>query len=103
MILGMDPWVFLAWIGTILAAIACVIYGLYDYFVIDKKSKSPDSKKTKKKEDKQMDVIFFILFMALFTGVFAILGYFGFKKTKTAEDYYVAGRGMGAIVLWNVF
>jgi len=46
-----------------------------------------------------MDVIFFALFMALFAGVFAFLGYLGYKKTKTAEDYYVAGRKMGPIVV----
>ena len=33
MILGMDPWVFTAWIGTILAAVACVLYGIYDQFL----------------------------------------------------------------------
>ena len=29
LILGMDIWVFAAWILTILAAISCVLYGLY--------------------------------------------------------------------------
>jgi SSS family solute:Na+ symporter len=46
-----------------------------------------------------MDVIFFALFMALFAGIFAFLGYLGYKKTKTAEDYFVAGRKMGPIVV----
>jgi SSS family solute:Na+ symporter len=46
-----------------------------------------------------MDVIFFAIFMALFAGIFAFLGYLGYKKTKTAEDYYVAGRKMGPIVI----
>ncbi|MCJ2513025.1 MAG: sodium/solute symporter [Candidatus Thermoplasmatota archaeon] len=46
-----------------------------------------------------MDVLFFAIFMALFAGVFAFLGYLGYKKTKTAEDYYVAGRKMGPIVI----
>ena len=46
-----------------------------------------------------MDVIFFAIFMALFAGVFSFIGYLGYKKTKTAEDYYVAGRKMGAIVI----
>jgi len=46
-----------------------------------------------------MDVIFFAIFMALFAGVFTFLGYLGFKKTKTADDYYVAGRKMGALVI----
>ena len=33
MILGMDTLVFTAWIGTILAAAFCVIYGIYHEFV----------------------------------------------------------------------
>ena len=43
MILGMDLGVFLAWILTILAAIACVLYGLYyEYFKKPEKvKKSP--------------------------------------------------------------
>jgi SSS family solute:Na+ symporter len=31
--------------------------------------------------------------------MFTFLGYLGYKKTKTAEDYFVAGRKMGAIVI----
>jgi len=46
-----------------------------------------------------MDMIFFAVFMALFAAVFSFLGYLGYKKTKTAEDYYVAGRKMGPIVV----
>lgn len=46
-----------------------------------------------------MDIILFVVFMALFIAVFAYLGYLGYKKTKTAEDYYVAGRRMGPIVI----
>ena len=46
-----------------------------------------------------MDIYLFIIFMALFAGVFSFIGYMGYKKTKTAEDYYVAGRKMGAIVI----
>ena len=46
-----------------------------------------------------MDVIFFAIFMALFAIIFSFLGYLGYKKTKTAEDYYVAGRKMGALVI----
>ncbi len=37
LILGMDPFVFIAWIGTILTAIFCVVYGIYYEFI--KKSK----------------------------------------------------------------
>ncbi|MBN1280480.1 MAG: hypothetical protein JXA00_02410 [Candidatus Thermoplasmatota archaeon] len=29
MILGMDVGVFIAWIGTILAAVLCILYGVY--------------------------------------------------------------------------
>ena len=46
-----------------------------------------------------MDVALFAVSMALFAGVFTFLGYLGFKKTKTADDYYVAGRKMGALVI----
>jgi len=46
-----------------------------------------------------MDMIFFVVFMAVFAGMFTLLGYLGYKKTKTAEDYFVAGRKMGAIVI----
>ena len=53
----------------------------------------------KKGQNKMEDVIFFVIFMALFAGVFSFLGYLGYKKTKTAEDYYVAGRKMGALVI----
>ena len=46
-----------------------------------------------------MDVALFAVAMAIFAAVFTFLGYLGFKKTKTAEDYYVAGRKMGPIVI----
>jgi len=46
-----------------------------------------------------MDMIYFIVFMALFAGLFGIIGFFGYKKTKTAEDYFVAGRKMGSIII----
>ena len=46
-----------------------------------------------------MDIALFTVSLALFAGVFAFLGYLGFKKTKTAEDYFVAGRKMGPIVI----
>lgn len=46
-----------------------------------------------------MDIFFFIIFMALFVVLFGIIGFFGYKKTKTAEDYFVAGRKMGSIVI----
>ncbi|MBN1861600.1 MAG: sodium/solute symporter [Candidatus Thermoplasmatota archaeon] len=46
-----------------------------------------------------MDIIFFIITMALFASVFIFLGYLGYRKTKTAEDYFVAGRKMGALII----
>ncbi len=33
MIFGMDPWVFTAWLGTILSSILCLVYGLYHEYV----------------------------------------------------------------------
>jgi SSS family solute:Na+ symporter len=46
-----------------------------------------------------MDMVFFVLLMALFAAVFIFLGYLGYKKTKTAEDYFVAGRTMGSLII----
>ena len=43
------------------------------------------------------NTLLFIIFMALYSAVFGVLGYLGYKKTKTAEDYFVAGRKMGSI------
>ena len=49
-ILGMDIGVFIAWILTILAAVLCVLYGIYCYV---KKSdlKIPNKKKQKNKKE----------------------------------------------------
>ena len=46
-----------------------------------------------------MDIYLFAVSMAIFAGVFTFLGYLGYKKTKTAEDYYIAGRRMGPIII----
>ena len=46
-----------------------------------------------------MEAASFIVFMALFAAVYIILGYIGYRKTKTAEDYFVAGRKMGGLVI----
>ena len=51
-ILGMDTWVFLAWIGTILMALFCVIYGIY-YEYFKKSNKKKSSKKKIEKKDKK--------------------------------------------------
>ena len=49
LILGMDPWVFLAWIGTIIMAIFCVLYGIYyEYLKKPEKKESPKKKRGKK-------------------------------------------------------
>ena len=50
MILGMDIWVFMAWILTILSALICVLYGIYNWFV-NKKNKN--NIETKNKSIKQ--------------------------------------------------
>ena len=58
LILGMDPYVFIAWIGTIFAAIFCVIYGIYYEFIKKLKeddevnSEHIDNIKENKKEEK---------------------------------------------------
>ena len=46
-----------------------------------------------------MDIILFIISMSLFAAMFIFLGYLGYKKTKTAEDYFVAGRTMGSVLI----
>jgi hypothetical protein len=55
LILGMDIYVFIAWIGTIISAILCIIYGVY-HELFKKKYKNKKSKdkpkKTKDKEEK---------------------------------------------------
>ncbi len=45
LILGMDIYVFIAWIGTIISAILCILYGVYQEFYKKKL-------KTKKSKDK---------------------------------------------------
>ncbi|MFA5101621.1 MAG: hypothetical protein WC525_00555 [Candidatus Thermoplasmatota archaeon] len=51
LILGMDLGVFVAWIGTLLATILCILYGIYHQFIkkTDTKQEPPTSKKGKKK------------------------------------------------------
>jgi len=46
-----------------------------------------------------MDMLFFVVLMAIFAAVFIFLGYLGYKRTKTAEDYFVAGRTMGSLII----
>jgi len=46
-----------------------------------------------------MDLWLFVVSMVLFASVFIFLGYLGYRKTKTAEDYFVAGRAMGPVII----
>lgn len=57
MILGMDPWVFTAWFGTIIVAIFCVIYGIYNEYIKKGEEEKPPirtGKKANKKEVKKL-------------------------------------------------
>ena len=50
-ILGMDIRVFIGWLSTILAAILCLLYGLYhEFFNKNKKMLKSSKKSTSKKE-----------------------------------------------------
>ena len=46
-----------------------------------------------------MDSIFFVIFIAVFATVFGFFGYLGYKKTRTTEDYFIAGRSMGGFII----
>jgi hypothetical protein len=50
LILGMDLGVFLAWIGTLLATLLCILYGIYHQFIkkTDVKQETSPSKKKEK-------------------------------------------------------
>jgi ABC-type dipeptide/oligopeptide/nickel transport system permease subunit len=52
LIVGMDLGVFLAWIGTLLATLLCIIYGLYSAFMKKSEEKKPiiSSKDEEKKQ-----------------------------------------------------
>jgi len=52
LILGMDLGVFLAWIGTLLAAVLCIVYGLY-YQFIKKPVEKQQTKSSKEDEEKR--------------------------------------------------
>jgi hypothetical protein len=48
LLLGMDPWVFSAWLLTMISAGFCVIYGIYyEYF---RKQSKEEKQKTGKEE-----------------------------------------------------
>jgi predicted outer membrane lipoprotein len=52
LILGMDLFVFIAWIGTIIAALFCVLIGLY-YELIKKDDTNNKSSENKQKSNKE--------------------------------------------------
>jgi predicted outer membrane lipoprotein len=56
LILGMDLGVFLAWIGTLLAAVLCVLYGLYYQFIkkSDEKRRISSIKEQDKKQEEDL-------------------------------------------------
>ena len=53
LILGMDLGVFLAWIGTLLATVLCILYGLYYQFI--KKSDEKRRISSTKEQDKKQE------------------------------------------------
>ena len=53
LILGMDIGVFIAWIGTLLATVLCVLYGLYYQFI--KKSDEKQRPTSPKEQDKTQE------------------------------------------------
>jgi Na+-driven multidrug efflux pump len=56
LILGMDLGVFLAWIGTLLATVLCILYGLYYQFIkkSDEKRRIYSTKEQDKKEEEEL-------------------------------------------------
>jgi len=52
LILGMDLFVFIAWIGTILTALFCVLYGIYNELIKkdDTNKKSSENKQKSREE-----------------------------------------------------
>ena len=55
LILGMDLGVFLAWIGTLLAALLCIAYGLYYLCMNVKKSDKKQLTSSSKKQDQKQE------------------------------------------------
>ncbi len=56
LIIGMDLGVFLAWIGTLLATVLCIVYGLYYQFIkkSDEKRRISSSKEQNKKQEEDL-------------------------------------------------
>lgn|GEM_PF-1395061 len=55
LILGMDMLVFIAWIGTILATILCVIYGIYYRFFKKTIKEKPLKVKDEKSQNEEVE------------------------------------------------
>ena len=53
LILGMDLGVFIAWIGTLLATVLCILYGLYYQFT--KKTEEKKRPRIQKKQNKKQE------------------------------------------------
>lgn len=53
LILGMDMGVFLAWIGTLLATVLCIVYGIYYQF--SKTSEEKHQAESLKEEEKKQE------------------------------------------------
>jgi hypothetical protein len=56
LILGMDLGVFIAWIGTLLATVLCIGYGLYYQFIkkSDEKQRPTSSKEQDEKQEEDL-------------------------------------------------
>jgi len=53
LIVGMDLGVFIAWIGTLLATVLCILYGLYYQFI--KKTEEKKRPRIQKKQNKKQE------------------------------------------------
>lgn len=55
LILGMDIWVFTAWLLTIISAILCVLYGIYHQFIKKSNENETSAKKQRTKKTAKGD------------------------------------------------
>jgi predicted outer membrane lipoprotein len=56
LILGMDIGVFIAWIGTLLATVLCILYGLYYQFIKKSDEKQREAKPKEQDKTKEEDL-----------------------------------------------
>ncbi len=56
LILGMDLGVFLAWIGTLLATVLCILYGLYYRFIKKSEEKQPTISSKEQQKNHEEDL-----------------------------------------------